>query len=423
MKVLWSVNVIIEEAGKEMGFRSVAQVSWLNHMSHEIRKRAKLIICFPTEYITELTEKEGNNIKFYAIPRKSRNGFKYEAGLSEYYKEIIKSEEPDIIHIWGTEYPNIWNITQVCQEMKLLDRTVVSVQGLISLIARHFYASLPFHIQHKYALKNFIKGNNLFWYRRKFIKRGKYEVLALQHLRHVIGRTDWDRAGLYSINNKLQYHYNCETLRKAFYSAVWKYDKCVAHRIFMSQGGLPYKGVHYTMEALAEIVKIYPDTHLYMTGRNLLPKRPIKEQIRISSYEKYIQELIKKYHLEEHITFLGTLNETDMCEQYSKANVFILPSAIENSPNSLGEAMLVGTPVVAADVGGVRNLMTDKKEGYIYQHDAPYMLAYYILKIFEKSKEELTEMSESERAHAKELYNPEKNAEDLMNIYQSLLSE
>lgn len=64
---------------------------------------------------------------------------------------------------------------------------------------------------------------------------------------------------------------------------------------------------------------------------------------------------------------LGTLNETDMCERYSRANVFILPSAIENSPNSLGEAMLVGIPVVATDVGGVKNLMTDKKEGYFYE--------------------------------------------------------
>ncbi len=415
--------MVIEEAGELMKLDSVAQVSWLTNMSRQIRKEVELIICFPTNKIDRLTLKEGARIKFYGIPRKSKNGFRYEEKLSMYYMDIIKREKPDIIHIWGSEYPNVWNMVQVCEKMDLLDRTVVSVQGLISFISRHFFASLPFPVRHKYTLKSFIKGNNLYRYRKKFIKRGQYELLALKHIRHVIGRTDWDRAALYQINNQLHYYYNSETLRESFYDNEWKYCECQPYRIFMSQGGLPYKGVHYALEALVEIIRVYPNAYLYITGRNLLPGQPLKEQIRLDPYEKYIQESIIKYGLEKYITFLGTLGEKEMCEQYKKAHVFILPSSIENSPNSLGEAMLIGTPVVAADAGGVKSLMEDKREGYIYQHDAPYMLVYYILKIFEKSEKELTEMSIEERKHAKKLYAPEDNAEDLMNVYQLLLKE
>ena len=71
-----------------------------------------------------------------------------------------------------------------------------------------------------------------------------------------------------------------------------------------------------------------------------------------------------------------------MCEQYLKANVFVLPSAIENSPNSLGEAMMLGTPTVVSDVGGVKNMIDHEKEGYVYQPDASYMIAYYAGRFF-----------------------------------------
>ena len=42
-----------------------------------------------------------------------------------------------------------------------------------------------------------------------------------------------------------------------------------------------------------------------------------------------------------------------MCDRYLKSNLFVCCSAIENSPNSLGEAQLLGMPYVASFVGGV----------------------------------------------------------------------
>lgn len=71
-----------------------------------------------------------------------------------------------------------------------------------------------------------------------------------------------------------------------------------------------------------------------------------------------------------------------MKERYLKSQVFVLPSSIENSPNSLGEAMLLGVPCIASDVGGVRCLMTHSVEGLIYPADDPRLLAYDICEMF-----------------------------------------
>lgn len=88
-----------------------------------------------------------------------------------------------------------------------------------------------------------------------------------------------------------------------------------------------------------------------------------------------------------------------MCNRYLKVNVYALPSFIENSPNFLSEAMLLGVAVVAADVGGVKELLQHEEEGYIYQADAPYMLAGNIMKYFQDDLV-ATQKVEKARIHA-----------------------
>ena len=122
------------------------------------------------------------------------------------------------------------------------------------------------------------------------------------------------------------------------------------------------------------------------------------EKLKISSFAKYIKRLISEYGLEENVTFTGSLTEQKMKERFLKSNVFISPSTIENSPNSLGEAMLLGVPCVSSDVGGVKNLVKHEEEGYVYQTDAPYMLAYYVKNDVCYGKESRTDRSKGKRA-------------------------
>ena len=100
--------------------------------------------------------------------------------------------------------------------------------------------------------------------------------------------------------------------------------------------------------------------------------------------------------------------------------IFISASSIENSPNSVGEAMLLGVPTVSSDVGGVKNLLTHNEEGFIYPADEPYMLAYYVSEVFE-NRELAKKFSENAKKHAQELYNSKKNISDLFDIYEKII--
>ena len=108
-----------------------------------------------------------------------------------------------------------------------------------------------------------------------------------------------------------------------------------------------------------------------------------------------------------------------MCERYLKSHAFVCPSSIENSPNSLGEAMILGVPCVASDVGGVADLLKHREEGFVYQTDAPYMLAHYVSEIFANNELAL-DFSKKAREHAMNTHNQKKNMEDIIKIYYNM---
>lgn len=118
---------------------------------------------------------------------------------------------------------------------------------------------------------------------------------------------------------------------------------------------------------------------------------------------------------------LGRLSAEEMKAQFLKSHLFVMPSALENSPNSLGEAMLLGVPCVAADVGGVHNLLTDGGDGMLYPAGDVEALADRIMEIF--TKEAIVErFSDNARKHARVNHDAEQNYYRLIRIYREMLS-
>ncbi len=251
------------------------------------------------------------------------------------------------------------------------------------------------------------------------MKRAYSEVRTLQNAQFVIGRTIWDKACVLNINPKLVYYPCNETLRPVFYTKQWNIESCEKFSIFVSQGSYPIKGLHFMLEALNIIKKSFPEVKLYIAGENYMGSTTIKQRLRKASYQKFIESLIREYNLEEHIFFTGQLNEVEMCSQYLKSHVFVCPSTIENSPNSLGEAMILGVPIVSSFVGGIPDLIIHNQEGFLYQHDAFYMLAHHVMKLFDD--EVLCQnVSENTRKHALQTHNVERNIRQLVEIYEEV---
>lgn len=414
MRLLWLCNTQPGAVRSAIQGRRVGAVNWVDHVLQDLRDRgcAIRILCPGDGNAGEL----GDGCDFATF--REGKPYVYIPALETFFAGELTAFFPDVIHIWGTEYGHTLAMMRAVQAAGRINRCVVSIQGLCSVIAGHYTQGLPPAAVAGFTLRDFLRQDNIWQQRKKYVRRGKLEVQALKLARHVIGRTDWDRACVQAIHPDIRYHFCNETLRSPFYQGQWRYEGCRSHRIFASSREYPVKGFHYLLEALAQVLKSYPDATVAVPGESYLG-RSCTAALRREGYAQYLRRQTRRLGLEDKIEFLGDLSAEEMKRAYLEANVFVLPSTSENSPNSLGEAMLLGVPCVAGCVGGVQNMMRHGEEGLIFQPTAPYMLADSICRVFAMGDRAQT-MGQRAREHARKTHDPEGNLKQLLTIYGSL---
>ena len=363
----------------------------------------------------------------------------YDISLEERLARVIEQAQPDIVHCFGTEYPHT---LAMCKVFPHKERILIGIQGLCSLCADAYMADLPQKVAKSVTFRDWLRRDSLRDQQEKFGKRGVQEVAAVRLAGNLTGRTPWDKEHTLEWNPDAGYYAMNETLRKEFYKDTWEEEKCVPHSIFLSQGDYPLKGLHYMLLAMPEILEQYPDATVCVAGNSLTAYDTWKDKLKISAYGKYLRKLMKQYDLMQKVTFLGMLDAREMKVQYLKSHLFVCPSALENSPNSLGEAMLLGMPVVAAEVGGVPGIFSNGKDGIGYEGfrekrpipenssdpDEEELtrvareLAHAVLEMWQ-NEEKRKEYCRNARDHALQTHDGEKNYQRLLEIYADIMEK
>jgi len=415
LKVLWITNISLPEGRELRGQTPTPFGGWLAGAAQSLSQRVDLSVASLGGRLANTRPSHGERISHYEFhsdtdPRSSRKDL----------LRIIESVNPVIVHIFGTEYRHARQAAELCVSGGR--PFVVSVQGLVSVYAYHYKTGLPTKIQERFTLRDLVRADNIRLQQRAMRKRGIDEVATLRQATDVIGRTTWDAACATQINPYATYHKCNETLRGSFYEEEWTAQECERYSIFVSQGSYPIKGLHFMLEALPIILKQFPTARLFVAGMDPTGSGSLLDRLRVTSYGKYIGELIRKHGLGDHVKFTGLLDESSMRAQYLRTHVYALTSTIENSPNSLGEAMLLGVPTVAAAVGGVVDMAQPEIDALTYQADAPYMLAYQVCRVF-KNDQLAAQLSRNARARALSTHNVEQNTDSLIEIYHTVINK
>ena len=413
MNILWLCNTVPGAVRAALG-GSPEGGMWMEHVLSDLRRRGGTslrLLCLGGEASGKL--EDGTEYALFT----EKKAYAYNPGLEEWFSRQLRAFQPEVIHIWGTEYGHTLAMVNAAEKLGMISRVVISIQGMVGICARHMVEGLPSRVCRGKTLRNVLRRDHILRQQRDFELRGAMEREALEKVHHVLGRTDWDRAVTGQYNPDRVYHFCNETLRQDFYQGAWRYSDCKKHRIFSSSCVYPVKGFHYLLEAFVIVLKSFPDATISVPGNNFFAS-DWKQRLRQQYYFRHMERFCREHGLTDKIEFLGNLDAGGMKRAYLQANVFALPSTIENSPNSLGEAMLLGVPCVAADVGGVTNLM-HPGEGYVYQSTAPYMLAHYIMEVF-RQEERAEHMGELARRHARQTHAPEQNLEALMKAYREI---
>lgn len=413
MRVLWICDQLLSEFASEFGIRPRhMDEGWMTGILHLLCDEGiEIGVCQPI--IDEWRIKSGKTEHYAYYGFHQLNHLPYKTEMKDEFISIIEDFKPDVIHIWGTEMNHSMAMIEAADELGMENRTIVHMQGLVSFLAGHYTLNIP----EEWIAKGYENREGIGFGRDEFVRHGETEKEVLRRAAIVCGRTNWDKMCLQMIAPNARYVHCGEVLRKRFYKArKWELEKCKRHSVFFSQANYPIKGFHLAIPALAVVKERFDDLEVNIAGNDIL--HPVKGEL--SYYAQYIRELIMKYDLQDSIHFLGMQSEEEMIEQYQRAHVFVSPSTCENSSNSICEAMMIGTPVVASYTGGTPNLITHEKDGLLYPVDADYTLASYISDLF-KDDNKAQALSESAALRAAQRHDRKRIVSELVKVYQTVV--
>jgi glycosyltransferase involved in cell wall biosynthesis len=416
MKVLWFSNTPANSSGYLN--KKVTLGSWMAALDKRLQllPEINLNIAFhynrrkaPFKYL------ETNYFPIYTSTTSNKRVFKFINDLMlpnrnkqniKKYLEIIKIVKPDVIHIHGTE-------NSFGQVIKNTDIPIVySIQGILSVYNLKYYAGIPKSFFNSIIKPSLLIPGLLHEIQRQkmFVKLGAEERSALKDVKFVIGRTDWDRRVLSILAPKAKYFHNDEVIREQFKSNQWSYNDSGNRSIVIHStiGTTIYKGLET----------------IYYAASFLYGKIDFTWNIAGIDGNKGIVKIVEKYtklkHQKIKIKYLGSLEASAIVDKLLTSDVYVHPAHIENSSNAIGEAMLLGMPVIATFSGGTSTMLTNKKEGLLVQDGDPYSLAGAILDIV-KNRQESAEYGKNARIKALARHNEDKIIADLLKTYDEML--
>lgn len=396
---------------------------WILPMLNAVKVNCNIELLTPQEGLKTYSNDIVNGVITHHLPLPKGQGIreKMTQEVFSLYKEVIDKVKPDIIHVHGTEI-NFGQLQNFLKEIPV----VVSIQGLLSGCLKHNTAFIkPKEVKPFMSLKNRLGQGGLYQADRVCEKGVKnYELDILTHCHYFFGRTNWDKARIEFHNPSAHYYKGNELLRPVFYEhkGSWACDRCDKHIIFMPSGFNPLKGMHIAVSAVALLRQYYPDVKLRIPGLpiEMLNRTGLKKFLIGEDFLRYVKHIISSNNIEENIEFLPQLSGVQMVEQMLKSNVYLSCSTIDNSSNAVGEATMLGMPIVVTAVGGLTSFMHDEINCLMAPSGDEFMIAHQIKRIFEN--QELGEkLAKQALKTAEERHNIEQTSQQYVDAYKEII--
>jgi len=290
-------------------------------------------------------------------------------------KKIIKSEYPDLIHIQGLKASFVGRIAA-----KLLNiHCINAVHGL-----------------HYFYYENYIKGR-LFLIVDRFLRRWTDGFICASKSVYdqVVNILKVEKDKVWLIYNGLDYNHitqvNADTIKK--------------EKTIICVGSLHKpKGQIYLIKAIPLINQTIKNVKYLIVGDG-------DEETKLKSY-------VKENNLEPYITFTGF--KKNVLELMRKSSILVMPSLWECLPYVLLEAMAVGLPIVATNVGGISEIVINNETGVLVPPKNEKELAKAIIKLLE-SPELCVKMGNDGRIRAIENFSKNKMCKQTLIVYRTIL--
>jgi glycosyltransferase involved in cell wall biosynthesis len=394
MKILWLAPFPLSELSSDIpGYISnrPAKGMWLVHLLNEFKgyKETEIhIVSHSAKVKKDITISRGNlifHLVSHRIPLINKGYpsflplhkvFRYPF-LKRKLRKIIGNVAPDLIHVHGTE--DVYGLVPLITNIPV----IVSIQGIINEI--------------------YLRDKTL-----SFFFQRQIETKCLKTYINFGCRTNFDKDFVKKLNPESIIHYLPEAINPIFFNVNYEPNE---GRIINFVGTVSKaKGIIILIKAMINVCARFPEVKLNIIGP--LNNRDFEE----------ISELISNHNLNGNIIFHGFKTPKEILRLHLGAGLFVLPTLIDNSPNSLCEAMALGMPCIVSRVGGVPSLINDQKDGLLFEPGNSDELAEKISFLFYNIDYSRTLGKNAKKSAFMRNY-PDEVAKTTMNVYKSIISK
>lgn len=323
--------------------------------------------------------------------------------LKPLIKNVIDDFKPDIIHCFGSEWP----FGLIARDVNV--PMVIHMQGFANIYALSASMCCRLSDQYKYHHYNPFSMFH-YWYRSlKTDASNKREQEVMRCNKYFMGRTEWDKNIVKYYSPGAKYYHCEEAIRPEILHSqkTWKFKFRKKMRLITISSASSLKG-----------------NDLILRTAKLLKEFGFDFEWRVAGSKdsfKFFESLLSLRHEDLNIKLLGYINPVQIVDELSDADAYVHTAIIDNSPNSLCEAQLIGCPVVSTNVGGIPQLIENGGTGILYPFNEPHTLAFTLMNIF-GDKDLLEKLSANELKVSHARHDELKVVERLSFIYQEIIN-
>ena len=364
LRVLWFTAALPEAARSHLGLPSAGgPLSWLDGMSTGLAGRSEIELAIASPSPIGFEPFENGGIIYFPLPDPRLSGWtpllqggwtggENSAGVLAAGRGIIEFWQPAVVHVHGTETP-----------LGLLaghSRTpsLISMQGVLAGCAPAFFKGVtPRDAAALVSSRSFFRASGEIHGYLRLRRMVPRERLMLQRCRHIEGRTAFDEAYVRAVNPTASYHHCDEIMRPAFYGPQWR-DSSIAGKasvIFTTSSAMLFKGTETLFAATSVLLRRY--------GRRVILRvagAPASGEV-----GRFLRRRAIRSGVWSCVRWLERLDADALANEIRSCDVYAYPSHMDNSPNSLVEALLLGAPCVAARTGGIPSLIASGETGLL----------------------------------------------------------
>lgn len=359
------------------------------------------------EHQDEVFKVDREGVTYYPIhiQRTSSPKNNYEL-LRPHYLKVIEDFKPDIIHCFGTER---WHYGLMAKEVEV--PFVIHIMGFMNI-----YDPMDEIVLHKHDYIKYFNYHPLKYLIHKREYKIKQENQELERdvmtaNKYFMGRTEWDK-NIVKYYSPVSTYYHCEeAIREEIYNSPikWSFHPRSKIRLITIGNAGSLKG-NEMMLRTAWLLKNqfhFDFEWLYTSNEYTL---------------SFFENVVGIKHNNVNIRLIGRLNASEIAHQLADADFYIHPAIIDNSPNTVCEAQLIGTPIISTNAGGIPSLIEDGETGFLYPYSEPHALAFKIMNLAGQKKQ-LEQISENEKQVSLRRHHPENIAKQIKQIYSQIVKD